>query len=71
MAGTTNLYKVTYHFEISGKKSGPEYVAHVNAAANDFNSIKTVLSNNSLAVKGPGTLVIDDVVNMGAGVAYT
>jgi len=60
MAGTTNIYKVHYHFEYSGKKASPEYIDWVSASANDYNSIKTVLNNNSKLLGG-GTLVIDAV----------
>jgi|HubBroStandDraft_6_1064221.scaffolds.fasta_scaffold00134_20 hypothetical protein len=60
MAGTTNVYQVDYHFELGGKIAGPNYQASVSAAANDYNSIRTVLSNNGLLL-GSGTLVIDNV----------
>ena len=59
MAGTLNVYNVDYHFEVGGKISGGNYYASVGAAANDYNSILTVLTNNSLL--RPGTLVIDNV----------
>ena len=61
MAGTTQIYQVDYHFEVGGKICGPPgYQAVVSAAANDYNSIRTVLSNNGLLL-GSGTLVIDQV----------
>lgn len=59
---TLNGYKVHFHFEVGGKKSGPDYIQWVSAAANDYNTIKTALSNNS-ALVGSGTLVIDAVQN--------
>lgn len=66
MAGTTNIYKVHYHFEFSGKKSSPEYIDWVSAAANDYNSIKTVLSNNGKLLGG-GTLQITAVLASPSG----
>ena len=57
MAGTTMVVKVHYHFELSGRKSSPEYIDYVSVASNDYNSIKTVLSNNNRLL-GPGTLQI-------------
>jgi hypothetical protein len=54
-----NTYKVHYHFEQGGKKSGPEYYDFCQASAGDYSSLKTVLSNN--ARLKPGTLVIDSV----------
>ena len=59
MAGTTNVYQVDYHFETAGKVNGPAYQDSVSAAANDYNSILTVLTNNGRL--RPGTLVIDAV----------
>jgi hypothetical protein len=66
MAGTTNIYKVHYHFEAGGKKTSPEYIDWVSASANDFNSLRTVLSNNSRLL-GPGTLVIDACMSAPSG----
>ena len=59
MAGTTNVYNVDYHFETGGKINGPQYYDSVSAAANDYTSILTVLTNNGRL--RPGTLVIDNV----------
>ncbi len=64
MSGSTNVYRVHYHFENAGKQSSPEYLDYVSVAAGDYNSIKTVLSNNS-RLRGSGTLVIDQVVSSG------
>lgn len=65
MAGTTHIRKVHYHFESTkggsgqtGGKISPEYIDYVSVASDDYNSIKTVLSNNSKLLGG-GTLVID------------
>jgi len=55
---TTMVYKVHYHFESGGKKISPDYIDYVSVAASDYNSIKTVLSNNARLL-GAGTLVID------------
>jgi hypothetical protein len=58
---TTNVYQVDYHFENLGKITGPpSYQAIVSAAANDYNTIRGVLSSNGLLL-GSGTLVIDNV----------
>jgi hypothetical protein len=64
MSGTTNVYKVHYHFENNGKKSSPEYIDYVSASASDYNSLKTVLNNNG-RILGGGTLVIDAVQSSG------
>ena len=65
---TVNIFKVHYHFESGGKKSSMEYIDYVSCSLGDYNSIKTVLSNNSLL--RAGTLVIDSVQNIGVG-AYS
>ena len=59
-------YKVHYHGEIAGRKQGPEFIKFVQASANDYNTLKAVLSSNS--VLPVGTLVITSVQNMGANV---
>lgn len=63
---TTNIYKVHYHFEISGKKASPEYIDFISAAANDYNTLKNVLSSNNRLLGG-GTLQITAVQNMPSG----
>lgn len=63
---TTNVYKVHYHFEFSGKKASPDYIDYVSAAASDYNSIQTVLSNNN-RILGSGKLVIDAVMATPSG----
>lgn len=60
---TTNIYKVGYHFEQGGKKSTQDYFDYVSASASDYNSLQTVLSNNSRLQSGK--LVIDSVSNVG------
>ncbi len=66
MAGQTSVFKVHYHFENVGKKSSPDYIDYVNSAGGDYNSIRTVLSNNGL-LRGAGTLVISAVQSCGPG----
>lgn len=66
MAGTTKIRKILYHFETGGKKISPEYSDYVSVASDDYNSIKTVLSNNSRLL-GAGTLVIDAVQSHPSG----
>ena len=65
MATVLNTYKVHYHFESGGKKSSPEYIDYLQATASDYNSIKAVLSSNSLL--RVGTLVLDSVEETGHG----
>jgi hypothetical protein len=60
---TTNIYKVNYHFEQGKNKSSQDYSDYVSAAANDYNSIQSVLSSNSKLQAGK--LVIDAVQNVG------
>ena len=61
---TVNVYKVHYHFQDgNGKKISPEYIDYLSAAANDYATLKGVLSSNGL-LRGPGTLVINSAQNM-------
>ena len=60
-----STYKISYHFEQSGRISGVPYSDYVQAAVGDYNSIKTVLTNNSKLRLG--TLVIDSVQEVGHG----
>jgi hypothetical protein len=64
---TTNIYRVVYHFEVNGKSSGSQhsYSDYVSVASADYNSIKTVLSNNNKLQAG--TLVIDGIHSMPSG----
>jgi hypothetical protein len=62
---TTQIQKVHYHFESGGKQISPDYIDWV-ASASDYNSIKTVLSNNGRLL-GAGTLVITAVHNPASG----
>lgn len=69
MAAVVSYFRVLYHFEASGKKVGPhQEVAHVQAADGSYNSISSVLSSNGKTYPG-GTLVIDNVINLGPGVS--
>ncbi len=54
----TNIYNVRYHGE-TGRIVGPSMSASVSAAAQDYDTILAVLSNNGLLPQG--TLVIDAV----------
>lgn len=60
-----NTYHVFYHFEQSGKKVGGDFTNYLQAAAGDYNSLRTVLSNNSKLMAG--TLVFDSVQEIGHG----
>lgn len=62
---TTNVYRVIYHGEVAGKIVGTTQQAVLGAAANDFNTIRAVLSSNSLLPQG--TLVIDEVNALPSG----
>ena len=69
--GTTNVYNIDYHFEknrglpgggTAQTKCSPDYYASVSAAASDYNSIRTVLNNNSLLIgTSDWILVLDNV----------
>jgi hypothetical protein len=64
---TTNCYKVHYHWEQNGKIVNQPQIAYVQAAANDYATLKGVLvTNQSLAHNG-ATLVIDSALNVGPG----
>ena len=65
MAAVVSTYKVTYHFEQGGKKSGGDFINYLQASAGDYNSLKTVFSNNSKLMAG--TLVFDSVQKVGHG----
>jgi hypothetical protein len=57
MAAVVNTYKILCHRETSGKKSGPDYIEYVQAAAGDFETLKAVLVANG-KVPGPGSIQI-------------
>lgn len=64
---TINAYDVIYHYEIGGKSSGQHDHIQVAATANDQNTIVTAIKNNAQYRPGPGTLVIDQIKNIGSG----
>ena len=68
MASVVQLYKVHAHREVNGKKSGPDYIEYVEAAASDYNSIVAVLNSNS-KVPGQGTIQLSAVTQVSATVA--
>lgn len=59
-----NLWRVTYHFETSGKKVSDVFQDNVIAASSDYNTIAAVLSGNSRTNNGRGTLVIVSVQHL-------
>jgi hypothetical protein len=61
----TNLYKVLYHWERGGRKINQEFSAYIQAAANDYNTLRNVIVTNQTQSHGSDTLVIDDVRNIG------
>lgn len=54
----SNLYRVTYHFEVGGKRISDTFQDNIIASASDYNSLASVLSSNSKTNNGKGTLVI-------------
>ena len=65
MAGTTQICKIHYHFEQGGKKASQDYIDYVSVADTKYETIKTVLNNNS-RLQG-GTLVIDACMSSPSG----
>lgn len=74
MAGTTQVYRIHFHFEqnrnlpgggTAQTQSGPSYSETLNAAAGDYATISGVLSANGKL--RPGTLVIDMVAALPSG----
>lgn len=61
----SNIYKVHYHWEVGGKKVNHDLIAYVNAAANDYNTLRSVIVTNQGQSHGSATLVIDSVLNVG------
>lgn len=61
-----NCYRVTYHFEVSGKRASDTFQDNVVAASQDYNTISTVLSNNGKTNNGKGTLVIESIGHAGS-----
>lgn len=59
-----NVYRVTYHFEKSGKKCSDVFQDNVAAADSSFATISAVLSGNSKTNQGQGTI---QIVSVGAG----
>jgi hypothetical protein len=67
MAATVNFYKVLFHFEQSGRKIGPDYSEYVQAAGNDYASLKAVIVTSNARTYGAATFVVDNVINIGPG----
>lgn len=66
-----NVYRVTYHFEVGGKRSSETFQDNVVASDSTFNSINTVLNNNSKLQNQAGssiakTLVIETIGHISA-----
>jgi len=61
----TNCYKVNWHWEVGGKKVNHDQVDYVQAAANDYNTIRNVLVSNQGKSHGGATFVVDSVLNVG------
>lgn len=60
-----NIYRVIYHFESGGKRVSDTFQDVILASASDYNSIATVLTNNSKTNNGKGTLVISSMGHVG------
>lgn len=56
-----NMYRVTYHFESSGRKISDTLQDNVAAAAGDYDTLAAVLSGNNKKNGSHGTLVIESV----------
>jgi hypothetical protein len=64
----TQIYDVTWHAEINGKMCTPGYQQDfVQAAANDYNTLKGVIITNQGKSLYGGTFVIDNIANVGPG----
>jgi len=70
MATVLKVYKVIFHW-VTGATTSPDTLdgphhAFLEATANDYNSLLTVI-NASSTLKKPGTLVIDSCDEVGHG----
>ena len=63
---TNNVYRVTYHFETSGKKVSEQFQDNVLASGQDYATIAAVLNSNGKTNGGHGTLVITSIGHVGA-----
>lgn len=54
-----NMYRVTYHFEKSGKRCSETFQDNIIAADSSYNTLSAVLSGNSKTNNGQGTVVIE------------
>lgn len=62
----TQVYRVIWHEEIGGRQVGHVRHLHVQAAANDYNTLKNVIITNQAMSRVPGgVFVIDNVANVG------
>ena len=64
---TTNAYDVIYHYEVGGKGSGSSEHVQVAAADASFAAISTAIKNSTQYKASMGTLVIDNIKNIGGG----
>lgn len=62
-----NIYRIVYHFEKGGKRVSDTQTDVIIASDSTFNSINTVLSNNSKTNNGIGSLVIETIAHVSAG----
>lgn len=63
----TNVYDVTWHWEVGGRMVNHTQGDVVQAAANDYNTLRNVLITNQGKSHGTATLVIDNVANVAIG----
>lgn len=61
---TSGIYRVTYHFEKSGRRVSDTFQDNILASGQDFNSLNAVLSSNGKLQAGC-QLVIDAVGHVG------
>ena len=67
-----NAYRVIFHYEQNSRKTyHDQRSVHVIATTPDPAGIATILANNGLGAPSGATLVIDSVINSGAGAYLT
>jgi hypothetical protein len=62
---TNTEYRVTYCFELNGKRCSETFQDNVLAADQNYNTIKTILTNNGRTNNGIGTLKIEGIGHFG------
>jgi hypothetical protein len=63
----TQVYRVQWHWENSGRLVNHMNMDYVQAADNAYNTLKNVIVTNQGKNHGASTFVIDSVLNVGPG----